>query len=274
MKKKTTPIIALLTCGLMLLGGEVFTNSGGVSTPKSGSPKSNNKTCTECHSGGSITAQSVAITSNIPASGYLPNTDYTIKVKLMGNGGIAAKGGINATVEDAAGFAGALSAIPQTGTAVSGNSATHTSSNNTFSNDSLVYQFNWNSGNAANATVYVAANFANGNGATSGDAVATNTLALTKNNIGIDELAISDIKVYPNPVKDIAHVSFYTPKGGYMSYSVIDANGSVISQNNKSIVQAGELSLSFDMSNYPAGVYFLNVELNNRNANAKLIKVD
>lgn len=271
MNKKITLQIILFSVAFLLFTGNVFTSSSGINSPLSGSPQSNNQTCAQCHGGGSITNQSVTISTDIPPGGYLENTDYTIKVVSRGNGSTAVKGGFNATIEDGNGFAGTLSNISGSGTAVNGNSATQTSGNNTFTGDSLVWRFRWNSGSSNNATVYVAANFANGNGTTTGDAVATQSLVLTKSSIGLEDISMQETKVYPNPATSVVNLSAYALESGMLNISLYDALGRQINQLYTAAITPGKWTQQFSVDEYAPGNYFLLMELNGKITHHKLI---
>lgn len=271
MNKKITLQITLFSAAFLLFTGNVFTSSSGINSPLSGSPQSNNQTCTQCHGGGSITNQSVTISTDIPSSGYTENTDYTITVTSRGNGGTAVKGGFNATVENGNGFAGTLSAISGSGTAVNGNSATHTSGNNTFTGDSLVWRFRWNSGTSNGATIYVSANFANGNGTTTGDAVTTQSLVLTKSSIGLDEIALQEANVFPNPANSVVNISMRTLETGVLNITLYDHLGRQINKLYAAPVTTGNWEQQFSVEEYAPGTYFLLMELNGKIQHQKLI---
>jgi len=172
--------VLLATIGASLISYQGFTNSSGAPIGRNGSPQSSS-TCASCHSSGSITNQTVSITTNIPASGYQANTTYTVTVTA--NDGSTSSGtiGFQASVEDAAGHVGSLSSAGS-GAQVNGSYATHTFSGISSSMGMKTWTFDWNPGAnpPANATVYTAINFANGNGGTSGDNIATQTLALSQ----------------------------------------------------------------------------------------------
>lgn len=176
--KKLSVLFA--TIGASLISYQGFTNSGGAPVGRNGSPQSSS-TCASCHSSGSITNQTVSITTNIPASGYQANTTYT--VTITANDGSTSSGtiGFQASVEDAAGHVGSLSSAGS-GAQINGSYATHTFSGTSSSMGMRTWTFDWNPGAnpPANATVYAAINFANGNGGTSGDNIATQTLALSQ----------------------------------------------------------------------------------------------
>ncbi|MCR9155118.1 MAG: lamin tail domain-containing protein [Croceimicrobium sp.] len=178
MKRKLSVLFA--TLGAMLIGYQGFTNSSGSPQGRSGSPASNSNTCATsgCHSGGPAASnQSISISSNIPASGYQANTTYTVTVTANNGTTMGSTVGFNASVEDASGHVGTLSNAG-TGAQLSGsNFVTHTFSGITASMGTKTWTFDWNPGSnpSANATVYVAANFANGNGGTSGDVIISNS---------------------------------------------------------------------------------------------------
>jgi hypothetical protein len=260
MTKKTTLTIGFFTIAFLLFTGNAFTNSGGVSGPLSGSPESFGQTCTNCHNGGSITSQTITLETDIPASGYQENTDYTVTVKAMGNGATAVRGGINATVEDANGFAGSLSTLSGGGAIILGNTASHNSSSNTFSGDTLVWKFKWNSGTAASATLYTAVNFANGNGNTIGDAVATSSLMLMKSSIGLEETVLANFNTFPNPAQNDLNISFDAPAAGELNIWLYDNLGRKVKSLYSGETAAGTVSIASDVSDLPTGNYFLNVD--------------
>lgn len=271
MKKTTSTLgLAFLAAG-MLFTQSAITNSSGVPSPLSGSPQSTG-TCANCHSGGSITSQDVTITTDIPASGFEENTDYTITIKGMGNGATAVKGGFNATVEDGSGFVGSLSTISGGGAQVGGNAATHTGGNNTFAGDSLVYKFKWNSGTASSATIYTAFNFANGNGVTSGDAIKTETLTLNKNSIGLEELAIKKLQVFPNPAAEIVNLEFNVPESREIVITITDLSGKNTEELYNGNAPAGPFALSTNLSNLPAGLYIATIQYGGEVYHEKILK--
>ncbi len=178
--KKLSVLFA--TIGASLISYQGFTNSSGAPSGRTGSPQSSSTCATAgCHTSGSITNQTVSITTTIPASGYQANTNYTVTVTANDGSSGAGTIGFQASVEDAMGHVGTLSS-PSTGAQINGSYATHTFSGNSSSMGVNTWTFTWNPGAnpPANATVYTAINFANGNGGTSGDNIATQTLALSQ----------------------------------------------------------------------------------------------
>ena len=87
--KKTLLLIPTLLAVVILLAG--FGGGSGQKTPTgapagyTGSP-ADGRNCTSCH-GGTATTVSGIITSNVPVSGYVPGTSYTVTATLAGTGG-------------------------------------------------------------------------------------------------------------------------------------------------------------------------------------------
>src|ERR1700741_768120 len=65
-------------------GSEAHSSSGGAPAGKTGSPGDGGN-CTGCHTG-TATTQTSLITSDIPVSGYVPGTTYTITASVSKTG--------------------------------------------------------------------------------------------------------------------------------------------------------------------------------------------
>jgi hypothetical protein len=158
-----------------MISHQGVTNSSGAPANRSGSPASSSNTCASagCHSGGSVTNQTITISSTIPATGYQANTTYTVTVAANNmNSMTTGTIGFTASVEDATGHVGTLSSAGS-GAQISGSFATHTFSGLSASMGTRSWTFDWNSGAnpPANASVYAAVNFANADGWTAGDII-------------------------------------------------------------------------------------------------------
>ena len=258
--KKSTLLSSVFLVALLLFAGNAFTSSSVFSSPLSGSPQSNGQTCTNCHSGGNTSLQTIMISSDIPPSGFEENTTYNIKIKASGNGGTAIKGGFNATIENANAFAGTISPKTGGGAQVFGNAATHTFSSNSFAGDTLVWEFEWNSGLTNSATVYSTVNFANGNGNTSGDAVKTAVLQLSKSTIGISELEATGISIYPNPASSFIRVACRLEKTDALSIRLFDMNGRIATVFYDGFASGGDFIQSFSLPQLASGNYFIHLE--------------
>lgn len=71
------------------------------------------------------------------------------------------------------------------------------------------------------------------------------------------------LKVYPNPVKEILNLDIDLPISEELQIRIFDMTGREISQKqvyiNENIIQ----NVTFDMTNYPSGQYFINVRTSN-----------
>ncbi|MEN9939694.1 MAG: hypothetical protein RIR61_501 [Bacteroidota bacterium] len=241
--KKRYAILAFALATLPAL-----TNSSGPSGGKSGSPASGSQTCSSCHSGASISTQTVNITTDIPATGFVPNTNYLITVTNATGGASNPKSGFQASVESA-GHQGSLTA--GTGSkVVNSNFVTHTSSGNSVSNGQAAWTFTWNSGNAPDGTtIYVASLFANGNNATSGDAVTTQTLGLTRSTLSVDEPQLA-VGLMPNPARDF--VTLDLPQG-LMVVRAYSLTGAEVYR------ATGVDGMQIPTAEWPAGTYLIDV---------------
>jgi hypothetical protein len=225
-----------------------FTNANGPGGGKSGSPASNGQTCSGCHSGASISTQTVSITTDIPSTGFVPNTNYQITVTNATGGASNPRSGFQASVESA-GHQGSLTA--GTGSKlVNSNFVTHTSSSIAVSNGQAAWTFTWNSGNAPDGTtIFVSSLFANGNGNDNGDAVATQSLALSRSTIGLDEPQLP-VGVSPNPARDF--VGLELPEG-LMVVRAFALSGAEVYR------AAGFDGMRIPTADWPNGTYVLDV---------------
>jgi len=241
--KKRYAIFAFALASLPAL-----TNSSGPSGGKSGSPASGSQTCSSCHSGASISTQTVNISTDIPLTGFVPNTNYLITVTNATGGASNPNSGFQASVENA-GHQGTIT--PGAGNdIVSGNYVTHNSDRNTVINGQVSWTFTWNSGNAPDGTtIYVASMFANGNGATSGDAVTTQTLALTRSTLGTDEPELA-VRAFPNPAG--ASLTLELPQG-LSVVGVFTLSGAEVFR------AAGVDGMKVATADWPAGTYLIDV---------------
>ncbi|MGB0175851.1 MAG: choice-of-anchor V domain-containing protein [Owenweeksia sp.] len=217
MNKKTILYVGFIGIA-SLISFSALTNSSGPPQGHTGSPKSNGLTCSmsNCHIGGPLPgSQTINITTDIPASGYLPDTDYNITVTANTGGSSHPKIGFQASVEYSTTHLGTLKTGGNNELKVSGRYIGHSSSGINSSGGQKSWTFVWNSGNSIfTGEVYVAVNFANGDGESSGDVIVTQMLGLNKdNNVSIEEPeTIIDFSVYPNPAVNRVRLQGLTDK--------------------------------------------------------------
>ncbi len=168
--KKFYPFLAMLATPFILI---LLSNSSGSPGGKSGSPGDGGNTCTQCH-GGTATTMTGWITTNVPASGYVPGQTYSITATATHSG--AGLIGFELTVETDNGTKiGTLQITEPTRTKLTNlnKAVTHTSGGTTPSGNSNSWTMNWIAPATAQGTIgiYAAFNAANGNGNTSGDVI-------------------------------------------------------------------------------------------------------
>jgi hypothetical protein len=260
MRKNYFIVAGALAGAAFLLGPAARSNSGGSPAGYSGSPASNGQTCRSCHTGPATGPQIISITTDIPPTGFDPNTTYTINVRAEANGGQMTRVGFMASIEDDGGVhQGSLSAFPEVQRVGGGNFMTHRSTSTQPIGGARNYSFEWNSGNSEDSiSIYTAVNFANGDGGTSGDIIKTQSLLLRKNlTFSAENLAVADLKVMPNPVVDFVRVQMYVRSNESGSVQVLDLSGRVVANLVSGRIPAGYYNETFDLSHLSTGIYHL-----------------
>lgn len=265
MKKTITLISMLSVIGLVLMdssGNSAMSNGSGAPAGHTNSP-ADGMTCSmsTCHGGTATASAAQIISSNVPAGGYTPGQTYTITA-TSSQAGIN-KFGFQISPQKANGqIMGSLSVTNATATKiVSTKYITHTSSGTAGTSNSRTWSFNWTApaSGSGPVTFYGAFLFANGNNASSGDVVRTNTLVINENTTGLSEMAdLVNTKVYPNPVVDKVNIQLTMKSPGSAQLSLIDLNGKIISDKEFTDVSSGLNQLSMEIpSTLTGGVYQL-----------------
>ncbi len=173
--KKLYPFLFALATPVILL---LMSYSSGSPGGRTGSPGDGGNTCTQCH-GGTATNMMGWITSNVPASGYVPGQTYTFTATGTHSG--VQLFGFELTVETANGTKiGTLIITDPDRTQLTngGDAVTHTSDGTGPSGNSNSWSVNWTAPASAQGQIgiYAAFNAANGNGNTSGDVIYKSSL--------------------------------------------------------------------------------------------------
>lgn len=74
-----------------------------------------------------------------------------------------------------------------------------------------------------------------------------------------NKIAVSNIKSYPNPAKDLATLSFNSTKNGKVYVKVYDVKGTLIEEKTITI-SSGQNEVSLDTRNYTSGIYITSIE--------------
>lgn len=237
-------------------------NSG---TPggKTGSPIDVN-TCTQCH-GGTASQQDGWITSNIPATGYMPGETYTITATGTHTG--ASKFGFEITSENNDAKVGTFIVTDGTTTKLDNvdKAITHTSSN-AATDGSKTWSFEWTAPatGTGDVTFYGAFNAADGNGGTSGDVIYTSELAVSESTVNIEDNTTIGLSVFPNPAKDYLNIN---SKNTIKNIRIIDISG----KEFINISGINSKSEKIDLDIFSEGIYFIKIEGNDFTKVEKII---
>ena len=188
------------------INNSTLKNSAGVQSGCSGDPASGNINCTSCHSGPAAQMQTDWITSDIPGSGYVPNTTYTVTATATGAG--HTKFGFQVSPQNSSGtFLGTLVNTSSETKLISNlNYITHTFTG-TSGSGSKIWTFDWTAPGpgSGEVTFYGAFNLTNNNNYSGGDTIMLSTLTLQESATSIASIAGhgQGISVFPNPANDL-----------------------------------------------------------------------
>ena len=198
---------------------------GGSPGGKTNSPM-DGQNCTACHAGSINSGQgSVTITSDIPASGYIPANTYTITVESSHPS--YTKYGFELTAESFGNKTGGFTIVNSSQTKLTngGNAVTHKFAG-TLGSASKTWSVNWTAPAAGNMSVdfYATSVTANGNSQNSGDNVYTANYSVNEevsvaiNNVSTDlEVTFNGSELIINGTSSLMALNVYDIKGKLIS---------------------------------------------------------
>ena len=238
----------------------------------SGDPAGGNKTCNTagCHIGVTPIAANGLITSNIPASGYIPGSTYTVTASITRPG--HTKFGFQVTPQNATGTILGTLIATSTQTQLNGinNSYITHNSSGTSGSGAKTWTFNWTAPSAGSGNVkfYAAFNASNSNNSSSGDTIFTSSLTIPENlSTGINSISRneSNLSVYPNPVKDKINITFSTIENQDIEVILSDIMGKVSEKLYSGKTTNTTFNYSIDIEGkYPSGIYLLKIKEGNK----------
>lgn len=251
------------------------TNSGGSAGGYTGSPRDQNRTCTECHTGNNQLAEGW-ITSNIPVEGFIPGQTYTITATAVHDGVV--KFGFEVTSEDDAHNKKGtyvITNMTQTKLTNANKAVTHTGFGTTPSGNSKTWTFDWTAPEAGtgNITFFGAFNATNGNGNTSGDVVYVSTYTVTELGLGIGDDADEKltIRAYPSPFTDHLNIGFGEFASKVTEIRLFALNGVMVYCDKPGGIMADTYRLT--AGEIAPGIYHLSVLLaDGRTVERKVVK--
>ena len=266
MKKTLLLVLSFTIFFLVLLLDVNSTDANSAPPPVShaGAPMDNSGlTCAKsgCHSGTALTQTTGVISTNIPGSGYVAGTTYSISVTMSGSSAY----GFELTPQTATSNVGLGTWIAGVGTAVS---TKYIRQSPKKSGTLAVWTFSWTApATATVVTFYGTFNYANNNGNTAGDVIKTSSLTVLASTTGFAENRASEqfISVFPNPTSEFLHI---TSSQSFDQASVYSMDGKLI----KTVSEQELLSKTISVGELTNGIYYLQISLDGKNKVSKFVK--
>jgi hypothetical protein len=259
-------LLFILSLGLVAELVSETNNSGG-KFGYSGAPGSG--TCNNCHIGEALNAApgKIMVESDIPASGYKPNTTYNVTVKVVYPG--RQLFGFNFKTTN-----GSLEAVNPSAVSISGDKseATHRRGAPP-AVDTGKFELKWTApaAGSGDAQIYVAGIAANGNGSNSGDNVYTTNLTVKEAELTTDKddwlVDTQKLKIYPNPASNYCIVDFKTT--GATEIILTNLQGKSV-RVWEGVGNGTRIQHTIDLSNLAKGIYLLSVRQGNSHQRAHL----
>jgi hypothetical protein len=261
-------ILAFISLGYVM-------RSSGSPGGKTGSPGDNLATCTQCHGGGKATDMAGWITTDIPVTGYVPGSQYTVTVRG------------ERTSSTVIGFELTAETVSRTKTGVfstggsnqmqilsNGNAITHTNQGTGAAGGIKIWNTKWTapSKGTGDVTFYAAVNAANGDGGTGGDVIyATNLKVKEQDLSGTDPLLVEPvIKLFPNPAGRTVNLEISGMDAESYEFQIYTINGrSVLSKTLSGSAIGNPVEISLDQ--IANGTYLTLVTGNGKKAWSRLI---
>ncbi|HWY98703.1 MAG TPA: choice-of-anchor V domain-containing protein [Bacteroidia bacterium] len=228
-----------------------------------------------CHNGPPVAAPASWITSNVPKTGYIPGTTYTITCRAVnktsnhnsnfgfeftpqeqktGNGGVL--GTLTNITTSGKGATQVVTASPSAW-------VTHTSSSYT-GTDSCVWSFKWKAPSPGIGAVnyYAAFNCGSGDNQSSGIIYWDSAHFIQGSTVGVEQVtdAATEVNIYPNPIKDAFNVSYSLQDSKQVEINVYSVDGKKIANLLSNTEQsAGDHNQQLYMPAVKSGIYLIQI---------------
>lgn len=217
--------------------------------------------CSQCHNGGSFGTDVQVFLTDLNGdtiSEYVPETAYTLKVTVIGEG--AARYGFQSVALDTGNEGSGAYGMAANGsqiTSVSGRDYFEHSSPST----SGEWEIEWTapSSGTGPVTFYAAGNAVNGNFAMSGDQPDTTSLTIAESqtsSLKDRQLTNIQMELAPNPAQDYISIRWSNDVVTPRSLRIFDAAGHILLERD--ITGADEI-LNQPIWDYPAGIYMVQI---------------
>jgi hypothetical protein len=266
MVKKITISIAIALCAMLIFQAAdkfAFSSDGGAPSGYANDPASGSANCTGCH-GGTAATVTGWITSNIPVTGYVPSTSYTITVTSTGTGG---KKGFQVSPQSSTGaFLGTL--VAGTGTGLTGSSHYIRSTGSNITTNPKTWTFSWTAPATGLGPVGFYGAFAIGTGTTK-----ITSYIVTESTVGIAESGIkAAFSMFPNPAVDHVNISYTLTDNATVAINIYSTAGKKIAEMQSKEQSAGSFSENINIKDFVAkGIYIVELKIGDRSTLQKLI---
>ena len=260
-------VAIVMVVGLQSEQGVSYTS--GAPSGRTGSPGDGGWHCATsgCHASNPGTpsgAEMIALTSDVPASGYIPGNTYEFTATMTDS--TVSKFGFQISPQNVAGdILGTLIAGPETGLVGLGGYVTHTFVN-TLGDGMRSWDFSWTAPvqGTGDVTFYGAYNFCNNNGQTSGDVILLMDTTIQENiTTGVADAANKKVIAYPNPSNGTFRLDGIS---GQVSYQLFSLSGSLVSTG-----YASNSMVSLDRSVVSQGSYVMKVVAGNEQHSTRIL---
>jgi len=265
MKKKITiaiAILAIIITAFQVSNHYAYSYDGGAPSGHANDPAGGSLNCTACH-GGSAATVTGWITSNIPGTGYVPGTAYTITVTSTGTGG---KKGFEVSPQSTSGtYLGTM-------TAGSGTGITATkymrSTGSGITTNPKVWTFSWTAPATGLGPVNFYGAFAIGTGTTK-----ITTYTVSESSVGINENKSSaDFSIFPNPAVDNIYVTYSLQNNTNVTLNLYSADGKKVTELLNSEKTAGSYSDKININNLSTkGIFIVELKIGEKSSLQKLL---
>ncbi len=244
---------------------------------RAGDPAGGNITCRNCHAGPEAVNVPNLITSNIPASGYIPGTTYTITATASGENRV--KFGFQISPQNENGdFLGMLSNTSMD-TQLNGETfgyINHTLAGTAGMNGSKTWTFNWTAppGGAGPVTFYGAFNVTNNNNANTGDDIFVSRLTVNENiSTSVNSVTAEalGVNLFPNPATEVINLEYTVQNAASVNIQLITLHGKstqlFLSENHKT----GKFTLPIMVDGLKTGIYFVKITVGNNTTTERFV---
>jgi len=260
--KKTFTLSLLIGATFFCTNNFLNSNPVGAPAGRTGSP-ADGQTCgsSGCH-GVTPTDANNVITSDVPTTGYVPSTTYTITVNITGGG---VRKGFQVSPQNNDGTLMGTIAAGAGNKIVSSKYVTHSSAKTT---NPSTWTFSWTAPAKGTGAINFYGAFVNGFSNVSKqvftvqEATGTN---IAENN------GNTQFTVFQNPLTKNVLVSFNNNENNNVSINIISLDGKhseTVYENNLS---SGIQNLNLDLNNLKVGIYILQLNVGNKTSYKKIV---